>query len=263
MSEVENRPAGTLSTERRFGIAISVALILGGAWWAVTDLTEEARATEQHYPVQGTSLVVDAGTADVEIRSGDVRDITVTSRYERNVFGSEPRDKYKDGRLEVGDGGCGFLSFSCKTEYVIVVPRDLKVTAESSSGDLSASDLPAGADLESSSGDIEVEGVGGALRVQSSSGKVEGRELDAAAVTAESSSGNVELTFASAPTSVEAESSSGNVTIQVPSGDEAYKVDTDTSSGDDSTSVKTDPASTRSVRASSSSGDVTVEYADN
>jgi hypothetical protein len=39
-------------------------------------------------------------------------------------------------------------------------------------------------------------------------------------------------------------------------------VETHTSSGHESTTVKTDPASDRSIKADTSSGDITVEYRD-
>jgi len=263
MSEVQGRPPSTMSMERRFGIAISIALILGGGWWALTDLTENSHTSNEQFPVRGTSLVIDSGSTDVEIHSGDVSQITVTRQIKRNIFGSEPKDKYEDGRLELGDAGCGFLSFNCRTDYVVVVPKALKVTAESRSGDLQVSDLPRGAELKSSSGDIEVHRIGGELRLESSSGDLEGHDLTAGTVTTRSSSGDIELDFGRVPSAVQLKSSSGDVTIRLPSGDAAYKVETHTSSGDDSTTVKTDPASDRSIKADTSSGDITVEYRDN
>jgi hypothetical protein len=250
-----------MSMERRFGIAISIALILGGGWWALTDLIENSHTSNEQFQVHGTSLVIDSRSTDVEIHSDDVSQITVTREITRNIFGSEPKDKYQDGRLELGDAGCGFLWFNCRSDYVVVVvPRALKVTAESRSGDLQVSDLPGGAELKSSSGDIEVHRIGGELRLESSSGDLEGHDLTAGTVTTRSGSGDIELDFDSAPSAVQLKSSSGDVTVRLPSGDAAYKVATHTRSGDDSAMVKTDPASDRSVKADTSSGDITVEY---
>ena len=263
MSEVENRPAGTLTKERRYGIAISVGLILGGAWWAVTDLSEDTTTSEQTYSLSGTALTIEAQSADLEIRSGDGDQVTVTQRFRRNLFGSDPSDEYRDGRLELGGGGCGFLSFGCETSYVVVVPKGVKVTARSNSGELNASDLPAGADLKASSGDIEVHRIGTDLRLASSSGDVEAFDVTGATVRATSSSGDVELTFSTAPTTVEATSSSGDVTIELPPGEQSYRVDADSSSGDLSTTVEADPQAANSVKARSSSGDVSIEYRPN
>jgi Putative adhesin len=261
MSEAQGRPPSTMSMERRFGIAISIALILGGGWWAITDLAENSHTSNEQFPVHGNSLVIDSGSTDVEIHSGDVSQITVTRKINRSIFGSEPKDKYQDGTLELGDAGCGFLSFNCRTDYVVVVPNTLKVAAASRSGDLQVSDLPGGAELKSSSGDIEVDRIGGELRLESSSGDLEGHDLTAGTVTTTSSSGDIKLDFGSAPSAAQLKSSSGDVTIQLPSGE--YKVETHTSSGDDSTTVKSDPASHRSIKADTSSGDITVEYRHN
>ncbi|TDO51381.1 putative adhesin [Kribbella sp. VKM Ac-2527] len=260
MSEVQRRPASSISPERRYGIAISVALILGGGYWALTSLTEEAKATQGTYPVQGTSFTIESSSADLEVRSGDVREVTVDRKFERNVFGSDPKETYQDGRLQVQDTSCGFLSFGCDTSYVVTVPRNVKVTVESTSGDLKASDLPAGASLKTTSGNIDASNVGGQLSLDSTSGDVEARDLTASEVSANATSGGIELTFQDAPTTVSAEASSGDVTVLLPGGTQAYKVDADTSSGDESINVKMDPAATNTIKANTSSGDVTIEY---
>ncbi len=260
MSEVQGRPASTMSTERRYGIAISVALILGGVYWALTGLTEDTKVSQDSFAVEGQALSVDARSADVEVRAGDGSEIKLERKFERNVFGSDPKEKYENGKLELRDTGCGFLSFGCDTNYVLTVPRDVKVTLEGSSGDLKVSGLEAGADLKSSSGSIEVHNVGGALTMESSSGDLEAQALKATTVSTNSSSGSVELDFATQPQSVEAESSSGDVTIRIPPGTDAYKVDSDTSSGDEATSIRSDPSATRTIKAQTSSGDVTIEY---
>jgi len=263
MSEVEKRPAGTLTTERRYGIAISVALILGGAWWALTDLTEDTRTSDQTYQLSGTTLTIDARSADVEIRSGDSAEITVTQRFRRNVFGSDPKDSYRDGKLEIGGGSCGPLSFNCETSYVVVVPKDTKVTAHTNSGKLEASDLPAGADLKSSSGGIEVHRIGKDLRLVTSSGDLGAFDVDAKTVHAVASSGNVELTFTAAPEDVEARTSSGDVLIEVPEVVEGYQVDTESSSGESQAKVKPNPTSKYKVKGKTSSGDVSIDYRQN
>lgn len=262
MSDVQSRPTRSMSTERRYGIAISVALILGGLYWALTGLTDGAKSSQDSYPVHGDSLLVKGGAATVEVRPGDGTEVKVERHFSRNIFGSDPKEKYheNDSKLELNSGGCGFLSFGCKTSYVLTVPRDLKLTVESSSGNVTVSGFAGGADLKTSSGDIAVHDVGGPLQLESSSGDVEADGLTATSVTANSSSGSASLDFTVAPQSVEAKASSGDVSIRIPSGDESYKVDTATSSGDESATVKIDPNATRTLKAKTSSGDVSIEY---
>ncbi|MBB5841164.1 DUF4097 family beta strand repeat-containing protein [Kribbella italica] len=250
-----------MTPERRFGIAISVALILGGAYWALTNLTEGAKATQDSYPVQGTSLTVVSKSSDVEVVAGDVREIQVERKFKKTVFGSDPDERYRDGKLELKSNGCSFLSFGCDTDYVITVPKDLEVSVDNTSGTIKVSDVAEVGKLKTTSGDIEVHGAGGELTLDATSGDIEGTALTATKVHGKTTSGKVELTFASAPVEVRAQGTSGDVTVVVPAGAETYKVDTDTSSGDEHTDLRTDPAATRTITAKTSSGDVTVEYA--
>jgi DUF4097 and DUF4098 domain-containing protein YvlB len=261
MSEVQGRSSAAMTPERRFGIAISVALILGVAYWALTNLTEEAKATQDTYPVQGTSLTVVSKSSDIEVVAGDVREIKVERKFKKTVFGSDPDESYSNGKLEVKSNGCSFMSFGCGTDYVITVPKDLKVSVENTSGTIKVSDVAEVGKLKTTSGDIEVHAVGGELTLDATSGDVEGTALTATKVYGKTTSGKVELTFASAPAEVRAQGSSGDVTVLVPEGPETYKVDTDTSSGDEQSELRTDPAATRRITAKTSSGDVTVEYA--
>jgi DUF4097 and DUF4098 domain-containing protein YvlB len=261
MSDAQGRPSGTMSTERRFGIAISVALILGGAYWALTNLTEEQKSSQDTYPVHGTSLTVVSKSADVEVVSQDVQEIRVDRKFKKTVFGSDPDESYRNGKLEVKSNGCSFLSFGCGTEYVITVPKNLAVRVDNTSGTIKVSDVAGGATLKTTSGDVEAHAIGGELTIEATSGDIEASALTATKVHSKTTSGRVELTFATVPDEVSAQGTSGDVTVSVPEGTETFKVDTDTSSGDEHTEVRTDPAATRSITAKTSSGDVTVEYA--
>jgi DUF4097 and DUF4098 domain-containing protein YvlB len=260
MSDVEGRPASTMSTERRYGIAISVALILGGVYWALTSLSEDTKTSQQSYQVAGTSLAIDSSSTELEVRTGDVSEIKVDRRFERNALGSDPKDKYDDGKLTISDSNCGFLSFGCVTHYVVTVPKDLDVSIKTSSGDVKVTGLSGRTKLESSSGKLEAHQLSGDLEAESSSGDLEATDLRSGSVISKSSSGSIELTFNSAPSAVQAKSSSGDVLVQLPVGTETYKVDTDTSSGEERTDVRADPTSTRTITVETSSGDAVVEY---
>ncbi|MGC4944055.1 DUF4097 family beta strand repeat-containing protein [Kribbella sp. DT2] len=261
MSEVQGRSGGAMTPERRFGIAISVALILGGAYWALTNLTDEAKTTRDSYPVQGTSLTVVSKSSDIEVVAGDGPEIKVDRKFKKSVFGRNPDESYRDGTLEVKSSGCTFLSFGCDTDYVITVPKDLVVSVDNTSGTIKVSDVAEVGTLKTTSGDIEVHAVGGEITLNATSGDIEGDALTATKVNGKTTSGKVDLTFAAAPDEVRAQGTSGDVTVVVPEGTETYKVDTDTSSGDEQAEVRTDPAATRTITAKTSSGDVTVEYA--
>ncbi|MEV6286030.1 DUF4097 family beta strand repeat-containing protein [Kribbella sp. NPDC051770] len=260
MSEVQGRAGREMTPERRFGIAISVALILGGAYWALTNLTEEAKATQGNFPVQGNSLTVVSKSSDVEVVAGDVSEIKVDRKFKKTVFGSDPDESYQNGKLELKASGCSFLSFGCGTDYVITVPKELAVSVENTSGTIKVSDVAEVGKLKTTSGDIEVHGAGGELTLDATSGDIEASGLTATKVFGKTTSGKIDLGFTVAPQEVRAQGTSGDVTVVVPEGAEAYKVDTDTSSGDEHTEVRTDPVATRTITAKTSSGDVSVEY---
>lgn len=262
MAEVENRPAGTVSRERRFGVAVSLALIVGGGWWAASELTGEAATHDLYFPVAGTALTIDARNTDVEVRSGDVSQIKVTRHTERNAFSSEPKERYDNGSLEL-TAGCGFFAFgSCDTRYVVVVPREHTVKIETTSGDLTATNVSGTVELRSSSGDVKASEIDGSLVLDTSSGDIVADKVSSGSVKAHASSGDIELLFTVAPTGVDVDASSGDVRIVLPPGPDAYRLEVDTSSGDQETAaVRTDPASHRVIKAETSSGDLTIEYA--
>ncbi|MFK4087694.1 DUF4097 family beta strand repeat-containing protein [Kribbella sp. NPDC020789] len=260
MSDTQGRPARSMSAERRYGIAISVALILGGLYWALTGLSEGNESGQSSYQLDGRSLVVEGKSTSIEIQPGSGTELQVDRRFERNAFGSAPTDTFGDGKFELKDTNCGFLSLNCKTTYVLTVPRDVKLTVKNSSGSIKVSGMTGETELKTNSGDITVDGLGGTLRMESSSGDLDGAGLTATTVTTKSSSGSTELGFNSAPESVDAKASSGDVSIVVPSGTETYKVDSHTSSGDNEPNVRVDPAATRSITVKTSSGDVSIDY---
>jgi DUF4097 and DUF4098 domain-containing protein YvlB len=263
MAEVERRPIGTVSRERRFGVAVSLAMIVGGGWWAASELTGEATTTDVHFPLTSTTVRIDANTTDVEIRSGDVSEVKITRHSKRNAFSSEPKERYENGTLELTER-CGVLAFgSCGTRYVVVVPREQNhgVRIETSSGDLRVIDVSGAVELKSSSGDLAASGIGGQLTLDTSSGDIETEAITSPSVKAHSSSGDIELRFIAVPASVDVEASSGDVRIVLPDGADAYKVDADTSSGHRDADIRTDPSSTRSIKAETSSGNLTIEYA--
>jgi DUF4097 and DUF4098 domain-containing protein YvlB len=174
-------------------------------------------------------------------------------------------------------GNCPAISFGpCRASIVVHVPPGTRVDVRSGSGDLTASGisgpmrmetgsgdvtatgLTGDADLRTSSGDVNVRGLGAAVTLRSASGDINAEELAAATVEAVTSSGDVELDFRLAPRDVDAATASGDVAVSLPRG-QTYRVAADTGSGDRNV-IGNDPASTRVVRARTSSGDVTVGY---
>jgi len=118
MSDVERRPAGAMSRERRFGIAISTGLILGGGWWALSELGSEAAPADRLYAATGTQLVIRATSAELEIRAGDGAEIQVhRTGGSDGLFSDGPKESYAGSELEVRSGSCPSVTARRSTSW--------------------------------------------------------------------------------------------------------------------------------------------------
>ncbi|TCK24676.1 DUF4097 family beta strand repeat-containing protein [Pseudonocardia endophytica] len=134
---------------------------------------------------------------------------------------------------------CPDGSDDCNVELVITVPAATAVKA-----DLGA-------------GNVAVTGLTGEQELSSGAGNVGGVNLGAAPVKATTPAGNVDLSFAAAPPTVDAQSSAGNVTVRVPTGP-VYEVDTGSTVGNVRVEVPDTPGADHRISARSSAGNVSV-----
>ena len=238
------------------------------------------RTNHQVIPGPVSKLEVDAaGGGDITV----VRElsamplVTIDSSVKGSIHAPVLR-AVKDGATVRISGNCPSISFGpCQARIVIRVPAATEVDVragsgdvtadgltgtvklETGSGDVNATGLSGESELHTSSGDVNVRSLRGTSDLRTGSGDINGADLVAREVTADTASGDVELDFAFAPTIVDASTASGDVDISVPEG-ETYRVEADPGSGDLHPNVKTDPSATRTIRAQTSSGDVTVGY---
>jgi len=122
--------------------------------------------------------------------------------------------------------------------------------------------VPPAATVEarSSAGGVKVTGLTGPLTLRTSAGSIRGENLRSTTVDAETSAGEVLLSFAEPPQDVRASTSAGSATVLVPDDGTSYAVDASTSAGSESVAVRTDPTSDRSIEVTSSAGSVRVGY---
>jgi len=130
----------------------------------------------------------------------------------------------------------------CDVSYTVTVPAGASINADSSEGDVDASDLSTTAPLKLSSSDGDVHALG-----ISAGGDV----------TLKSGNGDVTATLLRAPSQLTANSGNGDVKLTVP--DVSYAAQVSSSDGDvhDGT-LKIDSSSSRKLSATSGDGDVTV-----
>jgi hypothetical protein len=259
-----------------FALLFSAIAAVQVAGWTIGAVEQ---SKHQVIPGPIDRLSVDAGAAEIvvlpELGGGGMATIDSTAK---GSFHAPVLRAVKNGGEVRMDGNCPYISFGpCKARIVIRVPAateldihsgsgDLTATGmtgrvklETGSGDVNADGLRGDADLRTGSGNVNVRAADGATRMRTGSGEINAEDLGAADVLADTSSGDVTLDFRRAPSVVDASTASGDVDVVVPRPD-TYRVDADPGSGDQQVAVKTDPDSTRVVRARTSSGDVTVGY---
>jgi DUF4097 and DUF4098 domain-containing protein YvlB len=233
----------------------------------------------QVIPGPVTKLSVDAGEGDITVvrELSDAPYVTVDSTVKGSIHAPVLQAVNDAGTVRIGDN-CPHISFGpCRVRVVIRVPADVEVDISSASGDVTASGLTGNvklatgsgdvnadglsgtADLDTSSGDVNVRGLSGDIELQSGSGDINGAQLASAAVAADTASGDVDLDFRKAPSTVDATTGSGDVDITVPKKD-AYRVESDSGSGEEHPNVNTDTEAKRVIRAQTSSGDITIGY---
>lgn len=262
MTEPQSKPA----TRPHRGLLVvaalaAVGLIGGGAlqslgWFTGGGRYEQASVVS---PVaQAQQLTVHSASGDVLVSPSPDGDVHVLARV---TYRSEKPELIQESTASgvLLDNRCagGWWFASCSVDYEVQVPPAFAVDVDASSGGVVVRAVDGPVVVDVSSGDIEVQDVTAELSLRTSSGEVSGSGVRSQIVRAETSSGDIRLELATAPQELDAVASSGEIDIAVP-GTEAYRVAATTSAGEEQVDVRQDPSSTRSISATSSSGDVTV-----
>lgn len=219
-----SRPALAIGGVALIGAGVAIGL---GWWWpssAEQDSLVESR-------IDTVRLDVDSG--DVDIRVGDVA--TTTVHQEFRYHGARPDNAFQVNGTELVLNRC---EPDCSVDYEVVVPRGTAVTGEAQSGDITIEGMAA-TDVTVRSGDVRVLDGAGSVKVQTRSGDI-----------------TVNL---ATPQSVQADANSGDVNVVVPQ--DRYRVQVQTSSGEQQIDIPTDPAGTRTLDLRADSGDVTLSAA--
>ncbi len=224
-------------------------------------------------------LVVSLGSGSVTITGTDTDRIGGTAARNWSYVEPQVETSREGDAARIGVDCTWSFTGYCTVDIELSVPEGTVVDLRSSSGDLTVAGLRAGATLsadsgrvsatdvvgdvsaESDSGDIRLGGVTGNVVARAESGRIEVTDTAAQHVEARSESGDIRIELTDDPQSVDARASSGSIAIRVPdTARVAYALDLRTSSGETATGVRTDPSSSRTIRAHTSSGDVEVTY---
>ncbi len=256
------RPAGPNGWLVIGGVFTALLLIAGGlsaAGW----LARRTETQTEVYRQVATSLSVELSTGDLTLTAGEAGQVSVERRlYWSWSFQKPIIDEQWDGQALRVKADCGnwvVLGPACGVDYALTVPEGISVQARTSTGDVQVSNILGALELSTSTGDIRVTGATGELRLDASTGDITVSDTRSTTVDASTSTGDVTIHFATAPRTVSADTSTGDVAVVVPDGD-GYRVDTDTSTGDERVSVRRDDSSGRSIVARTSTGDIDISY---
>ena len=211
------------------------APVSAGASRAVGGQHEETTTTRHADSI--TAVIVDSDSGDVEVAPGPTKVVrterwtlsrqTVTETVSKGVLTIKARCPQPVVSVN-----------SCSTRFVITAPRAVRLS------------------LSVSAGDVVARGFQGDHELATSAGSVSALEASARHITARSSAGTVVVDMTTAPDQVTASTTSGDVRVTVPAG--RYAVTAQTTSGHAEVGVQQDPAATRRIDATTSSGNVTV-----
>jgi DUF4097 and DUF4098 domain-containing protein YvlB len=222
-------------------------------------------------PTKITEIRISGGSGDVAVSTGTATQTKITRVVRRNT---NPGESYRlDGTVLHLNTSCGH---DCSVSYQIEAPAGVAVKGELRSGDILLDGVGA-TDVKLSSGDLTVQGATGPVVLQASSGDL--RVIDAkGTVKAKASSGSIETinpgaavdlevssgeitVLLNTPQSVTAEASSGDVNVMVPDG--AYKITAQATSGDATVNgLTSDPGAKNIIDVRARSGDAVVSLAE-
>ena len=207
-------------------------------------------------------LQVRTTDGNVVIRPGSSTQVgaTVVSR-KHSAYRTAGHSESVNGDLLTVDASCRggfFIADQCSVDLEITVAAGTEVTATTSTGNISVTATRGPVTARSSTGDLRVSRATGPVTLNTNVGDITGELLDSARVLGRSNTGDVRLSFATAPEQVQGYTDIGDVRILVPDDAKTYRVSTEVDLGDRHIDVPTDPASSRTVDLSTSTGDVRI-----
>lgn len=292
MNQTDAHPPGPVSRDDRpmhwpertvgivIGAALAVVMVLTTAY-QIVGLTAgtHRRQTTLRYGSVRSVIVEDAST--LRLRAGTAgAGVTVERTVVESMLPVRARSSVAGSTLTLSGRCDGWqLIGRCEISYDVAVAPDTSIVARGHSGSIQADGLTGRVSLTTDSGDVTATGItgpvalradsgdvtvrgqrGGTVSLRTDSGDVTATGVRTADLTASANSGNVDVSFDSAPMRVKARADSGDVTIEVPRGSATYRVQRSTDSGTTSSTVPDSGTADRTIEAQTGSGDVTVRY---
>ncbi|RVX47410.1 hypothetical protein EDD27_10343 [Nonomuraea polychroma] len=236
----------------------SLAACAAALAWATSgcgglDLDAKEVHAARSFPMSGTSLRIVSSLGGVRVLAGTGSTVEV-ERWTRGKAADDGNATWslRDGTLRLS-ADCNMVFGDCGARYHITVPPGLRLTIDAADGVI-LKDLQQDVDVVGQDR-IQVSGTSGKLRLRSE-GPITGDGLRSANVRCRTLDGEIDLSFAGAPTNLDLESSDGRVTATVPQG--SYAVTAKSTDGSERSEIANDPQATSKIVARSTSGNVRI-----
>jgi hypothetical protein len=228
----------------------------------VVPLAHEEHTEDQTFPVAGiTTLEVDSGAGDITIVGTDTDEIVVTARISEGLRSTGHSRRVEGSTLRLSSTCPNWGSDWCRVDYDVTVPASLAVVVDSEHGRVEVAGMTSDVRVDNRDGSTALTDIDGAVRIRSRDGRVTATGLTSPTVDVNGRDGSVTVELAVPPDAVTASVQDGSLTIVVPADGTAYRVDATSRDGSNNVSVPTDPASSRSITASTRDGSLTVRPA--
>jgi hypothetical protein len=232
---------GAVWAVRAAGVLVAVPLVAAGTVSTVTWFVTTRTVTHENFTGQIRKLDLDTRIGDLTVRTTEEPGAEVTAEQHGAFATPHVTQVLKDGVLSVR-GWCDgrLVTNNCSVDFVVVVPRGTAIHVANRVGDIRVRDADADLVAESSVGDVDLV------------------DLASPTTKASSNAGEVDVSYAKAPKTVDVQSSLGDATVRVPADGTRHRVTLKSGVGDESLRIASDPASARTISVSSGVGDVTA-----
>ncbi|GHF58072.1 hypothetical protein GCM10018790_39850 [Kitasatospora xanthocidica] len=254
--------AGAAKAWRVTGTVATVLVLIGAGLQTWSVVAQQESTSSRSYEVPVDRLRLETGNASVRVRAGRADHVVVGQRLDWTVRKPVVSSIIVDGLLTVRVQCRPILpvaDFGCGAEIEVEVPAQTGVSGSLGSGSVRVEGLSGNVDVELGSGELLLSGTSGDVTARATSGLIRGEDLKARRVDARTTSGAMELSFASAPQQVETRATSGSVTMTLPRGSR-YAFSSDIGSGTGRIDPQlADSGSPNHIHATATSGSITID----
>ncbi|HYH50055.1 MAG TPA: DUF4097 family beta strand repeat-containing protein [Acidimicrobiia bacterium] len=243
---------------------MTAVLVALSSFVAVNAMARQTVNTEHTYGFRGKSVSIDLTVGEVQILPSQNDDeISVRRRVTYGLRAPVLEERIDGDTFRISDGDCAMPVWGvCHVKWLVLVPPHLPVAVTTHTGGITVRGLAGPVNLTSESGDVKARTLSGqAVQLLSHEGSVSGTDIRSSHVVATSTSGDISLTFRTAPKLVRGHTGTGSVEVILPEGDEAYKVTARVAEGQGKTitGVKQDDNANRNINVRSDTGEIRVE----